>query len=264
MRRKLKIAAYLALMLLGGLLLLTYYTVVNPLYVPLRDALVRTVTRTLSQSLHGSVEIGALRGSLFSAPVLHNVVLRDAHGTVVGQIAAIRLAYDLKALLRRRLEVYAVEIVQPQLTVVQEPDGSLNLTKLFPASSTAPSEKPAAGGGLPFALRVDTLRIRDGQVTLDLPSLPGVRQVDGLQMQMSAQMDPQGFRAHIQQFVARTSPAVIDLHTFQGALHMQDGVIQVEDLRVQTGETLITAHGVLPGSTAPADFVLHMQPLALA
>src|SRR5215471_11174153 len=189
MRRKLgKIAAYLALMLLGVSLLL-YYTVVNPLYAPLRDALVRTVTRTLSQSLHGSVEIGALRGSLFSAPVLHNVVLRDAQGTVVGQIEAIRLAYDLTALLKRRLEVHAVEIVQPQLTVVQEPDGSLNLTKLFPASSTAPPEKPAAGGGLPFALRIDTLRLRDGQVTLDLPSLPGVHQVDGLQMQMSAQLD---------------------------------------------------------------------------
>ena len=61
MRRKLKIAAYLALMLLGSLVLLLYYTVVNPLYMPLRDALVRTVTRKLSQSLHGSVEIGALR-----------------------------------------------------------------------------------------------------------------------------------------------------------------------------------------------------------
>src|SRR5262249_19152504 len=165
---------------------------------------------------------------------------------------------------KRRLEVHAVEIVQPQLTVVQDPDGSLNLTKLFPASSTAPTEKPAAGGGLPFALRIDTLRIRDGQLTLDLPPLPGGPQVDGLQMQMSAQMEQQGLRAHIRQFVGRTSPAVIDLHTFQGALHMRDGVIQVEELRVQTGETLITAHGVLPGSAAPADFVLHMEPLALA
>src|SRR5499426_2425587 len=150
MRRKLKIAAYLALMLLGSLILLLYYTVVNPLYMPLRDALVRTVTRKLSQSLHGSVEIGALRGSLFSAPVLHNVVLRDAQGTVVGQIEAIRLAYDLTALLKRRLEVHAVEIVQPQLTVVQDPDGSLNLTNLFFFNDTATTEKPAAGGGLPF------------------------------------------------------------------------------------------------------------------
>src|SRR5262249_50546416 len=180
MRRKLKIAAYLTLMLLGGLLLLTYYTVVNPLYVPLRDALVRTVTRSLSQSLHGSVEIGALRGSLFSAPVLHNVVLRDAQGTVVGQIEAIRLTYDLTALLRWRLDGDVLEVAQPALTLIQKPDGSLNLSNLFPVSNPAPPEKPAAGGGLPFALRVDTLRIRDGQVTLDLPSLPGVRQVDGL------------------------------------------------------------------------------------
>src|SRR5262249_23776643 len=164
MRRKLKIAAYLTLMLLGGLLLLMYYTVVNPLYMPLRDALVRTVTRKLSQSLHGSVEIGALRGSLFSAPVLHNVVLRNAQGTVVGQIEAIRLAYALTALLKRRLEVHAVEIVQPQLTVVQDPDGSLNLTKLFPASSTAPTEKPAAGGGLPFPPATHPLATRALQV----------------------------------------------------------------------------------------------------
>src|SRR5262249_36661533 len=164
MRRKLKIAAYLALMLLGGLLLLTYYTLVNPLYMPLRDALVRTVTRTLSQPLQGSVEIGALRGSLFSAPVLHNVVLRDAQGTVVGQIAAIRLTYDLTALLKRRLEVHAVEIEQPQLTVVQAPDGSLNLTKLFPASNTPPTKNPPAGGGLPFPPATHPLATRALQV----------------------------------------------------------------------------------------------------
>ena len=113
MRRRLaKTAMYLALGLLGlGLLL--YGTVVHPLYEPLRDPLVRLVTSMVSRSLHGSLEVGALRGSLFSAPVLHDVVLRDAQGAVLGQIETIRLAYDLTALWRRRLKVHAVEVVRP-------------------------------------------------------------------------------------------------------------------------------------------------------
>jgi uncharacterized protein involved in outer membrane biogenesis len=87
---------------------------------------VRTASRFASRWLAGSLEVGALRGSLLSSPVLHDVRLRDAQGEVVAQIEEIRLHYDLKSLLHKRLDIHTVEIVRPQLTLAQDPDGQLN------------------------------------------------------------------------------------------------------------------------------------------
>ena len=53
-RRLGKIVGYLALVLLL-VLLLTYYSIINPLVDSVRDPLVRTVTKVISKSLHGTL-----------------------------------------------------------------------------------------------------------------------------------------------------------------------------------------------------------------
>src|SRR6266581_2515427 len=176
----------LALLLLLGHW--SYAAAYDPVLDPLRDIVARTVTRFVTKSLQGSVEVGALRGSLLSSAVLQNITLRDKQGTVVGQIAELRLVYDLKTLLKKRLEVQTVEIVQPQVTLVQEPDGSFNITNLL-----SPDQPTTSEGGLPFALVIDNLHIRDGQLALRLPSLPGVQSLEGIQARLSAQMDQEAY-----------------------------------------------------------------------
>src|SRR5262249_38733641 len=122
----------------------------DPLLDPLRDLFIRTVTRFVTKSLKGSFEVGALRGSLLGSPVLQNVTLRDQQGVVVAQIPELRLVYNLRALLHKRLEIQTLEIVQPQLTLVQEPDGSLNLLNLL--SSGQPSAPTEEGATLPIVI----------------------------------------------------------------------------------------------------------------
>ena len=39
-------------------------------------------------------------------------MVKDAQGTVVGQIDEIRLSYDLLGLMRRRLTVHEIDIIQ--------------------------------------------------------------------------------------------------------------------------------------------------------
>lgn len=68
MVRKLVLTIGLALLLLS---LLAYLIAAGSLLTPLRNSLVKTVVAYASQSLQGTLEVGALRGSLFSAPVLH-------------------------------------------------------------------------------------------------------------------------------------------------------------------------------------------------
>ncbi len=72
-----------------------------------------------------------MRGSFLSGPVVQDIVLKDAHGAIIGQIDEIRLSYDLLALMRLRLTVHEIDIVAPRLTIIQEPDGVLNISRVL-------------------------------------------------------------------------------------------------------------------------------------
>src|SRR5262249_17793255 len=157
-------------------------------------------------------------------------------------------------------EIQTVEIVRPQVTLVQEPDGSFNITNLLsPVQPTSP-ETPSE---MPFALVIDDLHIRDGQLALRLPTLPGVQSLEGIQVRLSAQMDQEGLRAQVQQCTAHASPAAVQIRTLQGALQKLKGTVQIDHLRVQTEQTTIMANGVLPNGTQETHVTLQMQPLDL-
>lgn len=249
-----------------GLLLIAlfaYQSRADILLDPLRDFLVQTVTKIISKSLNGTLEVGALRGSLLSAPTLHEVVLRDAEGNTVGQIDEIRLAYDLKTLLKKRLTVRQVEIIRPQIRLVQEANGRLNLDRLFRATpSEAPAEPPEeSGGGLPFALVIENAHIRDGQLTLGFPSLPGVRTLEGLQVHLQGQIDHQGLRGMVHQFTVQAKPAAVDIRTLRGGFQALAAGVQLDNVRLQTANTLVTANGALPGRRQVASLDIQIQPL---
>jgi autotransporter translocation and assembly factor TamB len=254
-----------AVVLLFGLLL--YAILAGHILGSARDAAVQAVLRSVSNSLQGSLEVGGLRGSLFSALVLENLVVKDAQGTVIGQIDALRLSYDLLSLLRLRLTVHEIDIVQPRLTLTEEADGTLNISRALssaqPRQPDAPQE-PAAGFGLPVAIVVEDLHLRDGEAALRLSALPGVRQVTGMQVRLQAQLDQQGIQARLQQVTAHTAPAQVDIHTLQGAFQKVAGVMRVDGLRLEMGHTVLTADGILPNAQEPANFALHIDPLDVA
>jgi hypothetical protein len=112
-QRRYRIAALVLALLLGTWLAPPSYA--DIILDPLRDLLVNTATKWVSKGLNGSVEIGKMEGSLLGSPVLKDVKLLDHQGNTVVQIAEVRLAYDLKTLLQKKLEVSEVLVVQPQL-----------------------------------------------------------------------------------------------------------------------------------------------------
>jgi autotransporter translocation and assembly factor TamB len=254
----------LALLLVLLLALGMYQGAADPVLDPVRDVMGQTATRFVSKGWAGALEVGALRGPLLSAPVLYNITLRDAQGAVVAQIAELRLHYALKTLLKRRLQVHTVEIVQPWLMLIQEADGSWNIGNALapPQSDTATKpQEPATGRGLPFALVVDSVQIHNGEIALRLPALPGVQSLQGLQARLRAQVDQEGLRAQMQQLTVRASPADVQVHTLQGAVQMLGSVVHIEAWRLQTDQTTVTANGVLPGRDQEVHFEFQMQPL---
>jgi hypothetical protein len=228
----------------------------DPVLDPLRDLLARTITRFVTRSFRGTLEVGALRGSLLGSPVLQDITLRDEHGTVVGQIAELRLVYDPKALLHKCLKIQTVEIVQLQLTLAPEPDGSLNILSLL---SPAEPAAPEAPGGGTFALEVESLHIRDGALTLHFPALPGAQKLESIQAHLSAQRDEQKLRLQVHQLTTHASPAGLQIRALQGALQTLGGVVQIEDVRLQTDQTTFAVNGILPGGAQEASLILHAQ-----
>ena len=155
MRIVFKIAGYVGLVLVV-LAVLAYLA-----RDPLRDALAQTVCTRLSKTLHGTLEVGKLRGSLLTSLVLQDVILRDQHG-IVAQLEAVRLFYHPWTLLRGQLTVSAVEIVRPRLTLAQDAEGHWNVSRLFPSAQPNTTPKPpAAGGGWPFAVVLTRVQLQD-------------------------------------------------------------------------------------------------------
>src|SRR5262245_8367041 len=262
MRRKLRrMAVYVALVC--GLLGLCAYIARDPV----RDVLGRTASAWLSRRLNGTLEIGALRGSLLSSLVLRDVVLRDRAGMEVARLDEVRCRYDLTTLLTKRLVVQHIHFVHPQATLVQDPAGQWNLSRvLSPASPAGPPPAPerAAGGGLPIALIVDHVQIQDGHVALYTAALPGVQQLTDLQAHLQGQVDGREFRFHVHQLSVRATPAEVLLQTAQGTVEGNAASVRLTDLRLQTAQTLVTADGTLPGGSQPASLALQLQPFDMA
>ena len=230
------------LLMIGGAVavvfgLLVYGILAGHILGSTRDAAVQAVLRSVSNSLQGSLEVGGLRGSLLSALVIQDIVLKDAQGTVIGQIDALRLSYNLFSLLRLRLTVHEIDIVHPRFTLTEEPDGALNISRAFtPAATSAQTPKePVTGLGLPFAIIVEDLRLRQGDVALGLSALPGVRQVTGIELRADAQLDAQGIQARLHQLTADTSPAQVDIHALHGAFQWVAGAMRLDGLGLKSG-----------------------------
>jgi hypothetical protein len=253
----------------------TAASILDPLLKPLRDYLVRAAAQYLSGAINGTIEVGALRGSLFSGPVLQQVVVRDGEGAVVGRIEEIRLSYQLTSLIQGSLRVEAIEIVRPWLRIVEEPDGVLNTSKLLSVlqadnadASDAPDppevvqpEETSAMFGLPFPLVIDLLQVYEGNIEVEVPTLPGVQAVEGLEMRLSGEVDAQGLQAQLRQVTAHVAPADLRLEQLQGGFQVMSGKAEIDDLRLQMGDTQLTAAGVVPWSPQPTSFELHLQPL---
>ena len=61
------------------------------------------------------------------------------------------------------------------------------------------------------------------------------------------------------QLTAHASPANLEIRALQGALQKLGNVMQLDDVRLQTGQATLVANGVFPGGAQDASLSLHAQ-----
>jgi autotransporter translocation and assembly factor TamB len=187
--------------------------------------------------------------------------LRDAYSKVIGRIDEIRLRYDLRTLLEKRLLVHDVTLIRPDVTLAQAADGSLNLSHAAaPAATTPPAETPERAG-LPIEIDLASLQLRDRHLNVQYAAIPGLRTVTGLQMQLRGKLTADAIQIELQHLQAHTLPAQVALHTLRGTIQQRHGAIHIAALQFKTDATEMRTTGTLPGGPEPASLNLQFAPL---
>ena len=254
----------LGLLVLFLTLLVTAPAFARPVVAPVRAWLVQMAAQRLSDRLNGTLEIGALQGSLLRAPSLADVVVRDHAGAIVARVDAVRVRYRPASLLRGQLVIHDLDVIRPDLTLNQAPDGTVNLARLIPATS----EPAARRGGFvaPLAgVQIERLRVQDGRGRLALDFLKGVTAISGLQMTLAGRADNTGMHATIQQVAAQAHPAQVNLTGLRGTFHAAGEHLRIEQLQLRTDTTRADFNLMLPGSGSdPVRFSAKLHPLDAA
>ena len=118
------------------------------------------VTASVSEGMAGGrMRLGGVSGSLFGPLELQAIALEDAKGRALVKVGKVTVDYRLLPFLSRRLVLSRVAVDGLEVNGVIEPDGGLNLARLF-----APS--PPSEGPLPVALAVEALSFEGGKLTV--------------------------------------------------------------------------------------------------
>jgi translocation and assembly module TamB len=120
-----------------------------------RDALAPTI----SASIGGKLYIGNLHGSLFSDLTIDTLSLREPNGEPVLTTGRVRLTFDPRDLLDRRIVLHSVEIEHPRLTMVDYGNNDWSYKRAL--SKAGPTLPEGSKSGFGRYVIVDTATVHE-------------------------------------------------------------------------------------------------------
>lgn len=122
-----------------------------------KDWLRNTVVEIANDELNGKLSIGKIDGTIFTSLIITDVTLSSKQNDTVVYAGKIELRTSPLKILFKNIYVRKFELADAKIKLIEEPDGELNLIKIFPKSDepddTTKSEFPFTIEVADFALK---------------------------------------------------------------------------------------------------------------
>jgi uncharacterized protein involved in outer membrane biogenesis len=153
-------AHVIAVCIVAGLLLL--YTLAGFLLVP---RIARSqIESFVTEKLHRRVQIGEIRFNPYVFDIsIENFSLREANDTPIASFRLLYVNAQLASLWHRAAVLNEVQLAAPDVSVIVDRDGSVNLSRLARASEDTTPETSSA----PPHVRIGHLQVLDGRIRIE-------------------------------------------------------------------------------------------------
>src|SRR5919108_6061877 len=119
-----------------------------------------------AMSGRGSMYIGHISGTLFTGVEIDSLAIRDAEDSIFVATGPVRMRYDPRDILDRRLLLSYLEVTRPVVNLRRHADRVWNFKRIFPSGPKKPPSRERKFGDF---IVVDSAVIHDGTVVATEP-----------------------------------------------------------------------------------------------
>ena len=167
-RRFIAIVSLSVLVVLGIIVLGTGLYVTRSDYG--REWMRSTIETQLARAVKGKVHLGRISGSFLTGVTIDSVELRDDHDSLFAATGRIRVVYDPRDLVDRRIHLQRVDVDRVNVVLRQSGDFTWNFKRMFKRSGPETPKGPERGFG-DFVV-IDSVHLRKAQLRLTMPWHP--------------------------------------------------------------------------------------------
>ena len=123
----------------------------------------------ISKKARGTIYIGRISGGMFNGVTIDSLEIRDEEDSLFVRTGRIRVKYDLRDVLDRRLLLSHVDVQRPVVHVRQHEDGVWNYRRIFPER---PKKSRTASRDFGDFIIVDSADVHDASIAVTQPWHP--------------------------------------------------------------------------------------------
>ena len=153
-----------------------------------QSGLRRTIQQQVASSMKGKLYIGPMSGNFFTGVTIDSLELRDDEDSLFVATSRVKLEYDIRDIVDRRLRFRRVEVERPVVVMRQHENWTWNFKRMF--ASNRPATPPGPERGFGDYIVIDSARIRNASFRLTMPwhpddSLHGARRDSALRVNLA-------------------------------------------------------------------------------
>src|SRR6476646_8767577 len=148
----------------------------------------RTIQQQVAGSMKGKLYLGPMSGNFFTGVTIDSLELRDDEDSVFVATGRVKLEYDVRDIVDRRLHFRRVEVEHPVVVLRQHENWSWNFKRMFSIHGPRQGNGPERGFGDYIVL--DSTHVRNASFRVTIPwhpddSLRGARRDSAIRVNIA-------------------------------------------------------------------------------